>query len=88
MAGGQDARQATGGPDPRRDRSIEYLEDLDMATAPAEYRSETLAPFRKDIVIATKFGFGPDPGNDGKWTATNSRADHIAQVVEASLKRL
>jgi aryl-alcohol dehydrogenase-like predicted oxidoreductase len=49
---------------------------------------EALAPFRKDVVIATKFGFEPDPDNDGKWTATNSRPDHIQQVVEASLKRL
>jgi aryl-alcohol dehydrogenase-like predicted oxidoreductase len=49
---------------------------------------EALAPFRKDVVIATKFGFEADPGNDGKWTATNSRPDHIEQVVEGSLKRL
>src|SRR5207302_4100901 len=46
------------------------------------------APFRKDVVIATKFGFEPDSNNDGKWTATNSRPDHIKRVVEASLKRL
>jgi aryl-alcohol dehydrogenase-like predicted oxidoreductase len=37
---------------------------------------------------ATKFGFEPDPGNNGKWSATNSRLDHIKQVVEGSLKRL
>src|SRR6202522_1268734 len=49
---------------------------------------EALAPFRKDVVIATKFGFEPDPGNDNRWTATNSRPDHIKQVVEGSLKRL
>jgi aryl-alcohol dehydrogenase-like predicted oxidoreductase len=49
---------------------------------------EALAPFRKDVVIATKFGFEPDPNNDGKWTATNSRPEHIRQVVEGSLKRL
>jgi aryl-alcohol dehydrogenase-like predicted oxidoreductase len=53
-----------------------------------EVVGEALAPFRKDVVIATKFGFAPDPGNDNKWTATNSRPDHIKQVVEASLKRL
>jgi len=49
---------------------------------------EALAPFRKDVVIATKFGFETDPNNDGKWTATNSRPEHIRQVVEGSLKRL
>src|SRR3984957_14794264 len=53
-----------------------------------EVTGEALAPFRKDVVIATKFGFEPDPGNDGKWTALNSRPDHIKHVVEASLKRL
>ena len=53
-----------------------------------EVVGEALAPFRKDVVIATKFGFEPDPSNDGKWTLPNSRPDHIKQVVEASLKRL
>lgn len=53
-----------------------------------EVVGEALAPYRKDVVIATKFGFQPDPNNDNKWTATNSRPDHIRQVVEGSLKRL
>ena len=51
-----------------------------------EIVGEALAPFRKDVVIATKFGFEAAP--DGKWTATNSRPEHIQQVVEGSLKRL
>lgn len=53
-----------------------------------EVVGEALEPFRKDVVIATKFGFEPDASNDGKWTATNSSPDHITQVVEGSLKRL
>jgi aryl-alcohol dehydrogenase-like predicted oxidoreductase len=53
-----------------------------------EVVGEALAPFRKDVVIATKFGFEADPNNGGKWTAPNSRPDHIRQVVEASLQRL
>ena len=53
-----------------------------------EVVGEALAPFRKDVVIATKFGFEADPSNGGKWTATNSRPDHIQQAVEGSLKRL
>jgi aryl-alcohol dehydrogenase-like predicted oxidoreductase len=53
-----------------------------------ELVGEALAPFRKDVVIATKFGFEPDPNNHGKWTVTNSRPAHIKQVVDASLKRL
>jgi aryl-alcohol dehydrogenase-like predicted oxidoreductase len=53
-----------------------------------EVVGEALAPFRKDVVIATKFGFEPDPDNDGKWTRTNSSPEHIRQAVEGSLKRL
>jgi aryl-alcohol dehydrogenase-like predicted oxidoreductase len=53
-----------------------------------EVVGEALAPFRKDVVIATKFGFESDPNNDGKWTQTNSSADHIKLAVEGSLKRL
>jgi aryl-alcohol dehydrogenase-like predicted oxidoreductase len=53
-----------------------------------EVVGEALAPFRLSVVIATKFRFEPDPNNDDKWTATNSRPEHIKQVVEASLKRL
>jgi aryl-alcohol dehydrogenase-like predicted oxidoreductase len=53
-----------------------------------ELVGEALAPFRKSVIIATKFGFEPDPSNDGKWTAPNSRPDHVKQVVDASLKRL
>ena len=53
-----------------------------------ELVGEALAPFRDQVVIATKFGFEPNPDGSGKWTTTNSRPDHIKQVVEGSLKRL
>jgi aryl-alcohol dehydrogenase-like predicted oxidoreductase len=53
-----------------------------------EVVGEALAPFRKDVVIATKFGFAPDPKNEGRWTATNSRPEHIREAVDGSLKRL
>jgi len=54
-----------------------------------ELVGEALAPFRKQLVIATKFGFdlsGPDtrPGAPG----LNSQPAHIKQAVEGSLKRL
>ncbi|MGD0138890.1 MAG: aldo/keto reductase [Tepidisphaeraceae bacterium] len=54
-----------------------------------ELLGEALAPFRKQLVIATKFGFdlsGADtrPGAPG----LNSRPQHIKQAVEGSLKRL
>src|ERR1700681_3569107 len=48
---------------------------------------EALAPFRSDVVIATKFGFKLDP-NTGKQAGLDSRPEHIKDVAEASLKRL
>jgi aryl-alcohol dehydrogenase-like predicted oxidoreductase len=53
-----------------------------------ELVGEALAPVRKQVVIATKFGFGLDPAGGPKWIGLNSRPEHIRQVAEASLKRL
>jgi len=53
-----------------------------------EVVGEALAPFRDQVVIATKFGFEANPNDSGKWSSLNSRPDHIKQVVDASLKRL
>src|SRR6266700_7857550 len=53
-----------------------------------ELVGEALAPIRDQVVIATKFGFAPDPAGGPGWTALNSRPEHIKEVVEASLKRL
>ncbi len=53
-----------------------------------ELVGEALAPFRGEVVIATKFGWESNPQDGGKWTALNSRPHHIRQVAEASLKRL
>ncbi len=51
-----------------------------------ELVGEALAPFRGQVVIATKFGFkfGPQGGQSGQ----DSRPGHIKEVAEASLKRL
>ena len=48
---------------------------------------EALAPLRKQVVIATKFGFKLDP-ETGKTIGLDSRPAHIKEVAEASLKRL
>ena len=53
-----------------------------------EVVGEALAPFRDQVVIATKFGFKANPDDGGKWSARDSRPAHIREVVEASLKRL
>src|SRR6266542_2460551 len=49
---------------------------------------EALAPFRGQVVIATKFGFGPAFEGDTHWSRLDSRPEHVKQAVEGSLKRL
>ena len=51
-----------------------------------ELVGQALAPFRDQVVIATKFGF--KLSLDGKQIGTDSRPNHIREVAEASLKRL
>src|SRR5215207_9873445 len=51
-----------------------------------ELVGEALAPFREQVVIATKFGF--DFGSKGEQRGLNSRPEYIKQMVEGSLKRL
>jgi len=53
-----------------------------------ELVGEALAPLRNQVVIATKFGFKPDPNGGQRWSALDSRPEHIKQVADASLKRL
>lgn len=55
-----------------------------------ELLGEALAPFREQVVIATKFGWAPASESEmnGRWNALNSRPEHIKQAVEGSLKRL
>jgi len=50
-----------------------------------ELVGEALFPFRKEVVIATKFGSNFE---NGKPTGLNSRPERIRQVAEESLKRL
>jgi aryl-alcohol dehydrogenase-like predicted oxidoreductase len=52
-----------------------------------ELVGEALAPFRDQVVIATKFGFKIDPIT-GKQAGLDSSPQHIKEVAEASLKRL
>jgi aryl-alcohol dehydrogenase-like predicted oxidoreductase len=55
-----------------------------------ELVGEALEPLRKQVVIATKFGFNTsvDPRGTAGAPVLNSRPEHIKQVAEASLKRL
>ena len=51
-----------------------------------ELVGEALAPFRKQVVIATKFGIKFDPSSGQQ--VVDSRPEHIKQSAEGSLKRL
>lgn len=53
-----------------------------------ELLGEALAPFRKEVKIATKFGFKQNSSEDPRWIGLDSRPAHIKAVAEASLKRL
>ena len=50
-----------------------------------EWVGEALEPFRNEVKIGTKFGFGVE---EGKPTSLNSSPAHIRRAVEGSLKRL
>src|SRR2546428_6818508 len=51
-----------------------------------ELVGEALAPFRRQVVIATKFGFKIGP--KGEQIGLDGRPEHIKEVADASLKRL
>ena len=53
-----------------------------------ELVGEALAPLRNKVVIATKFGWKPAPGDEVRWTLLDSWPEHMRRVVEGSLKRL
>jgi len=53
-----------------------------------ELVGEALAPFRGQVVIATKFGWKIDPKAERGLAGLDSRPEHIKEVAEGSLKRL
>jgi aryl-alcohol dehydrogenase-like predicted oxidoreductase len=53
-----------------------------------ELVGEALAPFRGQVVIATKFGWKIDPKGERSLAGLVSRPEHIKKVVEGSLQRL
>ncbi len=53
-----------------------------------ELLGEAVAPFRDQVVIATKFGFDIDVNTGQRTGGLNSSPEHIREVVEAMLERL
>ena len=88
---------AYGTPPPREDgirllraaveRGVTFFDTAEMygPFTNEELLGEALAPFRDQLVIATKFGFKIV---DGKQAGLDSRPEHVREVAEASLKRL
>jgi aryl-alcohol dehydrogenase-like predicted oxidoreductase len=72
------------------DRGVTFFDTAEVygPLVNEELVGEALAPFRDDIVIATKFGWEANAQDGGKWNALNSRPEHIKKVAEESLKRL
>ena len=70
------------------DRGVTFFDTAEAygPFANEELVGEALAPVRRQVVIATKFGFRF--GQKGEQTGQDSRPEHIKQVAEASLKRL
>src|SRR2546430_10614757 len=73
------------------DRGITFFDTAEVygPFTNEELVGEALAPYRKQVVIATKFGCDLS-GSDNRPGAAglNSRPEHIKQAVEGSLKRL
>src|SRR3989454_642636 len=72
------------------ERGVTFFDTAEVygPLANEELVGEALAPFRNQVVIATKFGWKPAPGDEVRWSLLDSRPEHIRRVVEGSLKRL
>ena len=70
------------------ERGVTFFDTAEMygPYANEELVGEALAPFRDDVVIATKFGFAIDA--QGRQAGLDSRPEHIRHVADASLRRL
>jgi aryl-alcohol dehydrogenase-like predicted oxidoreductase len=72
------------------ERGVTFFDTAEMygPLTNEELVGEALAPFRGQVVIATKFGFKLDPSGAARWVGLDSRPEHIKQVAEGSLRRL
>jgi aryl-alcohol dehydrogenase-like predicted oxidoreductase len=73
------------------DRGITFFDTAEVygPFVNEELVGEALAPFRGQVVIATKFGHKIDTNRGSNFmVGLDSRPEHIKQVAEASLKRL
>ena len=71
------------------DRGITFFDTAEVygPFTNEELVGEALAPYRAQVVIATKFGFKIDP-KERRQAGLDSRPEHIREAAEGSLKRL
>src|SRR5580765_684300 len=72
------------------DRGVTFFDTAEVygPRANEELVGEALAPFRGQVVIATKYGWAPGAEGETRWSRLNSRPERIRRVVEGSLARL
>ena len=72
------------------ERGITFFDTAEVygPFANEELVGEALAPFRDQVMIATKFGFKAMKPEETRWSGFDSRPEHIKEVADASLKRL
>src|SRR6478752_3532858 len=72
------------------ERGITFFDTAEVygPYANEELLGEALAPFRGQVVIATKFGWKAASPDETRWSRLDSHPKHIQTVVEGSLKRL
>ena len=72
------------------DRGVTFFDTAEVygPLVNEELVGEALRPYRDRVVIATKFGWEANPEDGSRWSALNSRPEHIKKVAEESLKRL
>jgi len=72
------------------DRGVTFFDTAEVygPLANEELVGEALAPFRKRVVIATKFGWVPAFEGEPRWSRLNSRPEHVKAAAEGSLQRL
>ncbi|HUL72607.1 MAG TPA: aldo/keto reductase [Vicinamibacterales bacterium] len=72
------------------DRGVTFFDTAEAygPLANEELVGEALAPFRGQVVIATKFGWAPGAPGETRWSRLDSRPEHIKRAVDGSLARL
>ena len=70
------------------DRNVTFFDTAEVYGGNEALVGEALAPFRGQVVIATKFGWKPAHEGEARWSLLDSRPEHLKKAVEGSLTRL